>query len=135
MKLPGECKAFRATKATTYTLSARDANGGSDQRSVDYTPPEPTVIPIRIISFEPDTQTVATGAPAKICYRTFGEGTAQISPEPGDVKPGILGFDNHCVRVSPRESTVYTLTVIRPDGGRESKRISVRVQNPVDVIR
>jgi hypothetical protein len=135
MKLPSECRTFRATKPTTFTLSARDANGGSDQRSLDYTPPEPKVIPISIISFEPDTQTVAPGAAAKICYRTFGVGTAQISPEPGDVTPGILGFDNHCVRVSPRESTVYTLTVIRPDGGRDSKKVSVKVQNPVDLIR
>lgn len=135
MKLPGECRTFSATKPTTFTLSARDANGGSDQRSLDYTPPAPKVIPISIISFEPDTQTVAPGAAAKICYRTFGVGTAQISPEPGDVTPGILGFDNHCVRVSPRESTVYTLTVIRPDGGRDSRKVSVKVQNPVDVIR
>ena len=135
MKLPGECRFIRATRRTTFTLTARDANGGSDQRSVDYTPPEAPVIPISIVSFEPDTQTVAPGAAAKICYRTFGVGTAQISPQPGEVTPGILGFDKHCVTVSPRESTVYTLTVIRPDGGQDSKKVSVKVYNPVDVIR
>jgi hypothetical protein len=134
VKLPSECRPLRATKPTTFTLSARDANGGSDQRSVNYTPPEPTVIPISIISFEPDTQTVRPSGPAKICYRTFGVGTAQISPAPGDVTPGIIG-EKHCVTVSPRESTVYTLTVTRPQGGQDSRRINVRVQNPVDVIR
>ena len=134
VKLPTGCRAIRATKPTTFMLSARDASGGSDQKSVSYTPPEPTVIPITILSFLPDTQTVRPGRAARICYRTFGVGTAQISPEPGDVTPGIIG-ETHCVKVSPTESTVYTLTVTRPQGGQDSRRVSVKVQNQDDVIR
>ena len=134
-KLTEDCRTLRATEPTTYTLTARGQDGKTDQKSVRYTPPEPVKeTPIRIISFTPATQTINAGAPAKICYSTLGEGTAQISPAPGGVQPSILGI-RRCVTVSPRESSVYTLTVTGPQGQQDSRRVTVTVKGPSILFR
>lgn len=135
VKLPADCRTIKSTDPKTFTLLARDANGNSDQRSVNYTPREqPQETPIRIKSFTPATQVINLGARAKICYSTDGNGTAEISPEPGTVSPSILGIQR-CVNVSPKESTVYTLTVTDPQGQKDSRRVTVRVQKPGIVIQ
>lgn len=129
-KLTDDCRPLRATEPTTYTLTARGQDGQTDQKSVRYIPPEPVKeTPIRIVAFTPETQTINAGASAKICYSTLGEGTAQISPAPGRVQPSILGI-RRCVTVSPRQSTVYTLTVTGPQGQQESRRVTVTIKGP-----
>jgi hypothetical protein len=126
VKVPGDCKTIRSNKPITFTLTARDASGGSDQRSVDYTPPKPA--PIRIIRFWTTTPTIQPGAAARICYMTMGEGTAQISPEPGPVTPSLL---KACESVPLRRTTIFTLTVTGPEGQQSSARVTVTVQQPV----
>lgn len=65
------------------------------------------------------------GGVARICYRTTaGEGTAQISPEPGIVPPAVLKAN--CVRVTPQQTTEYTLTVGRGNE-KESRKVIVIV--------
>jgi hypothetical protein len=130
-----DCLALRVTEPTTYTLTARGRDGQTDQKTYLYTPPEPVKeMPIRIISFSPETQTINSGASARICYSTLGEGTAQISPEPGSVPPSILGL-RRCVTVSPRESTGYTLTVTSSEGKQDRRSVRVIVQHPGSVIQ
>ncbi len=125
-KLPSDCPRLKSLKAATYTLIATGADGTSVRKSVTYTPPEPTEIPIRILSFTPETQTIKPGAQAKICYSTFGEGSAQIS-EVGTVTPTPF---KRCIPVTPRKTTVYTLTVKSPKGQTESRTVTVKVEQP-----
>jgi hypothetical protein len=125
VKLPGDCKTFRSTRPITFTLSARDANGGSDRRSVDYQPPEePKPMPIHILKFWTTTPSIAIGAQARICHSIVGEGRAQISPLIGAVNPSL----RDCNTVALRESTTFTLTVTGAEGQRESKTVTVNVQ-------
>ena len=127
--LPAGCPRLKSLEQRTYTLIATGQDGNTDQRSVTYTPPEPP--PIRITSFSPATQTINAGASANICYSTLGEGTAEISPQPGSVPPSLL---KRCVTVSPKESTVYTLTVTGSRGQQDSRSVTVNVQKQGIVI-
>jgi hypothetical protein len=130
-KLPADCLRIRSREPRTYTLIATGQDGKTARRSVPYTPSEgPRPEAIKILSFTPPTQTINAGAATRICYSTQGEGTAQISPEPGSVPPS----PRRCVTVSPKQSTVYTLTVIGPQGQRDSRSVTVRVR-PGTVIR
>jgi hypothetical protein len=134
--LTADCPRIRSLEPRTYTLIATGADGQTDRRSVDYRPPQlsrpvgnipsqlPTPAAIKITSFTPATQTIKKGAATKICYRTFGEGTAHISPQPGRVPPSIL---RRCLTVFPQETTVYTLTVTDPQGQQDSRAITIRV--------
>jgi len=132
-KLPADCPRLRSLEPRTYTLIATGQDGKTDRKSVSYTPPEPPKpITIRITSFSPATQTINAGAQAKICYSTFGEGTAHISPQPGSVPPSFL---KRCVSVSPKETTVYTLTVTGPENQKDSRRVTVKVQQPGILLR
>jgi hypothetical protein len=128
VKLPGDCRTVRSDKPLTFTLTAKDAGGGSDQRSVEYTPPPPPKpIPISIIRFWTTTPTINLGNPANICYSTIGEGTARISPEPGEVTPSLRS----CQSVQLRQTTTFVLTVTGPEGQQRSARVTVTVQHPV----
>ncbi len=132
-KLPADCPRLKSLDQATYTLTATGRDGKTDQKSVSYTPPEPPrKIPITITSFSPESQTINSGAQARICYSTFGEGAAQISPMPGSVPPSLI---KKCVTVSPKETTVYTLTVTSPEGQQDSRRVTVKVDQPGIVIR
>lgn len=124
--LANGCPKLKSIETRTYTLTATGQDGKAQQRSVQYTPPEPPKeIPIRITSFSPPTQTIKQGGQAKLCYSTFGEGSAQISPQVGGVPPSLL---KRCVVVSPRENTVYTLTVTGSNRQTDSRRAIVKVE-------
>jgi hypothetical protein len=128
VKLPGDCKTIRSDKPITFTLIARDSSGGSDQKSVDYTPPPPPKpIPITILKFWTTTPEINPGATARICYSTFGEGTAQITPAPGPVTPSLRS----CESVQLRETTTFVMTVTGPEGQQQSLRVTVTVKQPV----
>lgn len=129
VKLPGDCLTIRAREARTYTLTATGNDGKIDQRSVNYTPPEQPKQTITIIRFSARPQTIRAGARAELCYSTTtGEGTMHISPGIGAVEPNVF----KCVPVAPKQTTTYTLTVIGPDGKRQSSRaVTITVQQPV----
>jgi len=104
-----------------------------ESKSVEYTPPPPPTptapTPIHITKFSPAEQTINSGAQAKICYSTSGEGSAQISPEVGSVAPSIFG-EQHCKTVKPKQTTVYMLTVRSREGQTESREVRVNVKQP-----
>ena len=131
--LTAGCPRIRSSEARTYTLTATGQDGKTAQQSVRYTPPEPPKpTPIRITSFSPATQKIKQGAQARICYSTFGEGSAQISPTVGRVPPSLL---KRCVTVSPQQTTVYVLTVTGPNKETDSRRAVVNVEKPGILIR
>jgi hypothetical protein len=128
------CVKVTPTKPTTYTLTATASGNRLETRQIQVlvkeTPPPET--PIRITSFAPPTQTIKQGGRANLCYSTVGEGKAQISPQVGSVPPSQL---KRCVTVSPKETTVYNLTVIDSKNQKDSKRVVVKVQKLGIVIR
>jgi NB-ARC domain len=130
--LTADCPRLPTLKQQTYTLTVTGFDGNTITDTRTYTPPSrPDVqLPAMKISFfRPETQTIKPGGRARICYRTtLGEGTAEISPQPGSV-PAPMLFEN-CITVAPRETTVYTLTVGRGNE-RDSRRVTVVVDREV----
>ena len=127
------CPRLPSRKQQTYTLTATGEDGKTDTRQVTYTPPpEPQLPAMKISSFTPERQTIKLGAQARICYRTtLGEGTAQISPQPGSVPPAV--FSRNCVTVAPQQTTEYTLTVGRGNE-KDSRKVTVIVDRGGPVI-
>ena len=128
--LTAGCPRLPSLKEQTYTLTATGADGKTVTDTETYVPPpQPQTPAIKIVSFTPETQTIKQGGQAKICYRlTLGEGTAQISPEPGSVS--ATPIFNNCVTVAPKQTTEYTLTVGRGNE-KDSRKVVVRVEGPV----
>ena len=124
--LTADCPRLPSRKQQTYTLTATGEDGKTATRQVTYTPPPKPQLPaMKISSFTPERQTIKPGGQARICYRTtVGEGTAQISPQPGTVPPAV--FSRHCVTVAPQQTTEYTLTVGRGNE-KESRKVTVIV--------
>lgn len=131
--LTAGCPRLPSRNQQTYTLTATGQDGKTATREVTYTPPpEPQLPAMKISSFTPERQTIKPGAQARICYRTtLGEGTAQISPQPGTVPPAV--FSSKCVTVAPQQTTEYTLTVGRGNE-RESRKVTVIVDRGGPVI-
>jgi hypothetical protein len=127
--LTADCPRLKSLEARTYTLTATGQDGKTAQSRVQYTPPKPT--PIKIIRFWTTTPTIKMGGQAKLCYSTLGEGSAQISPQPGKVNPSI----RDCVTVSLKETTVFKLTVTGPEGQTDSRTATVKVEKPGIVIQ
>ncbi|HYN82230.1 MAG TPA: AAA family ATPase [Gemmatimonadaceae bacterium] len=133
MPSPGQrvCIAVRPSETTTYTLSAIGSFNRTASReltvSVDAPPPEPPKESIRIQYFRPTRQIIVVGDTAILCYSTVGEGTATISPQPGNVRPSLRA----CVKVIPKVTTDYELSVT----GRlpePSRKVRVIVNIPVE---
>lgn len=127
-----ECLSDSPQKSTRYVLRAMGADKQTETREVTVEvapeqPPPPPEVPIKITFFVPATQTIEQGGRANICYSTVGEGDAQISPQVGSVPPSQL---KRCVTVSPKETTVYNLTVTASNKQTDSRRVVVKVQKP-----
>ena len=126
--LTADCLNIPAKDQQTYTLTAVGPDQKSETKTITYTPPEPPKeIPIGIISFSGPPRPIKPRSGAKLCYSTLGEGTAFISPQPGQVPPVF----RNCVTVFPEKTTEYTLTVVTRQGEKKSKQLTVTVEGPV----
>lgn len=125
--LTNGCPNIPSRDQQTYTLTATGADGKTDTRTITFTPPEPTQLPIGIISFSGPSRPIKPRSEARLCYSTLGEGTAAITPQPGRVQPSI----KNCVTVFPDKTQEYTLTVTTPQGEKKSKKITVTVEGQV----
>jgi len=125
--LTNGCPNIPSRDQQTYTLTATGPDGKTDTRTITFTPPEPTQLPIGIISFSGPSRPIKPRAEARLCYSTLGEGTAAITPQPGTVQPSI----KHCVTVFPDRTQEYTLTVTTPQGEKKSKKVTVTVEGQV----
>jgi hypothetical protein len=133
--LTAGCPRLPSLKQQTYTLTVTGFDGNTITDTETYTPPDRPDVQLpamKISSFTPERQTIKPGAQATICYRTtFGEGTAEISPQPGSVPAAV--FARNCVTVAPKETTVYRLTVGRGNE-KDSRKVTVIVDKGGPVI-
>lgn len=74
-----------------------------------------------ILNFYADPGTIETGATADLCYSVSNAKSVTLEPQSQPVWPAFI----HCVQVSPRKTTTYTLTA--DDGAGHTKTASLEL--------
>ena len=78
-----------------------------------------------ILSYSADPVTIEAGEKSSLCYSASNAKTLKIEPQPEE--PVWPAF-NRCVHVSPRQSTIYTLTIEDGAGHTKTATVEVRVR-------
>ena len=76
-----------------------------------------------ILSFFASPPSISRGDESELCYSVSNAKTVAIQPPVGDVWPA---FD-HCVSVTPRKTTTYTITIIDAAGHTKSTTTKLEV--------
>lgn len=76
-----------------------------------------------ILSFFASPPTISRGDESELCYSVSNAKTVSIMPPVGDVWPA---FD-HCVSVTPRKTTTYTITIADAAGHTKSTTTKLEV--------
>ena len=79
---------------------------------------------LKVFSFYATPGEVRAGQPVELCYGVANAKTLRIEPEDPDVWPS----QNHCVEVSPKKDTTYTMTAEDGAGHKDVKTLTVRVR-------
>ncbi len=113
------CVRTAPSETTTYTLTARTAQGDSVRQTVlvrvgpvSSTPRAPATERASILIFSPRPGSISTGAPMSLCYAISGAVHARIEPGVGEINPASTMT---CVRVAPPRTTTYELTAYGRD--------------------
>jgi hypothetical protein len=77
---------------------------------------------VKIVSYSVDKASMALGESADLCYGVVNATKVVIEPHLEDSKPSSY----HCLTVSPKATTTYTITASNDKG--ESKSLSVTVK-------
>jgi len=78
---------------------------------------------LKILSLYTSPAVVSRGKPARLCYSVVGAKTVRMQPD----VPGVYPALSHCVEISPKADTEYTLTAQDDAGHSVSQKTSVRV--------
>ena len=123
------CVRAAPSETTTYTLTARTAEGDSVRQtvfvrvgSVGSTPRAPVTERASILIFSPRPGSISTGAPMSLCYAISGAAHARIEPGVGEVNPASTLT---CVRVAPQRTTTYELTAYGRDDYRVQRQVVI----------
>ncbi len=76
-----------------------------------------------ILSFFASPASIGRGEESELCYSVSNAKTVSIAPPVGDVWPA---FD-HCVSVTPRKTTTYTITIADAAGHTKSTTTNLQV--------
>ena len=79
---------------------------------------------VKIVSYSVDKSQLARGESADLCYGVVNATKVVIEPHVEDSKPSAY----HCLTVSPRSTTTYTLTASNAKGDAKSLAVTVRVK-------
>jgi len=79
---------------------------------------------VKIVSYSVDKASVTRGESADLCYGVVNATKVAIEPHVEDSKPSAY----HCLTVSPRATTTYTIKASNDKG--DSKQLSVTVRVP-----
>ncbi|MGA9882118.1 MAG: hypothetical protein WBQ34_00195 [Candidatus Acidiferrales bacterium] len=77
-----------------------------------------------IMSFFASPPAISRGDESELCYSVSNAKTVSITPPVGDVWPA---FD-HCVSVTPRKTTTYTITIADAAGHTKSTTTKLEVR-------
>lgn len=77
-----------------------------------------------ILQFYADPNRIEAGATADLCYSVSNAKSVKLEPQTEPVWPAFI----HCVQVSPRKTTTYTLTADDGAGHTKSATLDVHVR-------
>jgi len=77
-----------------------------------------------ILDFYASPKVIQRGGSAQLCYGVSNAKSVTLEPQAQPVWPSMA----HCVDVSPRKSTTYTLTIEDAKGNKKSDTVEVRVR-------
>lgn len=77
-----------------------------------------------ILSFFATPPAIARGEESELCYSVSNAKAVAIAPPVGDVWPAF----NHCVSVTPRKTTTYTITITDAAGHSKSTTTTLEVR-------
>lgn len=78
---------------------------------------------LKILGFDARPGVIRRGAHATLCYGVNGAKTVRLNPAVEEVWPALT----HCVEVSPRKDTEYTLTAEDGGGHSVSQTVNLKV--------
>jgi hypothetical protein len=78
---------------------------------------------VKIVSYSVDKASMARGESADLCYGVVNTTKVVIEPHVEDSKPSAY----HCLTVSPRETTTYTITASNDKGESKSLAVTLKV--------
>jgi hypothetical protein len=139
------CVDVTPQKSMTYTLTAFNAEGAAavgntlievvaaEPDSPARRPglPDSPVVRATILRFGPDSQVIARGGKANLCFTVAGRGIAALAPDAQSFRTPV----SRCVAVQPAKTTRYTLTVRSPGRQDTSKTAIVGVTSPNIILR
>ena len=78
---------------------------------------------VKIVSYSVDKHSIARGESADLCYGVVNATKVVIEPHVEDSKPSSY----HCLTVSPKATTTYTITASNDKGESKSLAVTVHV--------
>jgi hypothetical protein len=79
---------------------------------------------LTIITFEAEDGLVRPGQTTRLCYGVVNAKSVKLDPAVEDLKPSY----RHCMDISPRKTTTYTLTATGDAGQTKTSSLTVRVR-------
>ncbi len=80
---------------------------------------------IKVTTFLADPGHLAKGQSAQLCYGVVNATALKLDPVPDEP---VTPTARHCIEISPKKTTLYTLTATNDKGQSESKTLTVIVQ-------
>ena len=80
---------------------------------------------IKVTTFLADPGHLTKGQSAQLCYGVVNATTLKLDPAPNEP---VTPTARHCIEISPKKTTLYTLTATDDKGKSESKTLTVIVQ-------
>lgn len=78
---------------------------------------------LKIQNFYAIPSVIERGKSARLCYSVVDAKTLRVEPPVGDIYPAL----SHCVEISPKKDTEYTLTATDEAGHTASEKAAVKV--------
>ncbi len=79
---------------------------------------------IKFSTFSLDTGLLHRGETTHLCYGVVNATAVKLNPPVAEIKPSY----RHCVEISPRATTTYTITAEDGKGNSKSESLTVRVE-------
>ncbi len=76
-----------------------------------------------ILNFYADPPTLRRGDAADLCYGVANAKSVRLEPRSGTVWPSYA----HCLQVSPKKTTTYTLTAVDAAGQTKTAKVTITV--------